>query len=154
MFEAFAIRVLRAAGSVEQARLLLGLSWGCAPRIMDRAVERGLLERNLEEVTHVGLDEKSFRRGQDDISVMTDIDASRVLEVSEGRDEAAADVLWDTLSQDQKEHVEAVARICGRRTRTVQRSRFPKQRSCMTSFILQSTSTRLSTKFAVRSTSY
>jgi hypothetical protein len=40
---------------------------------------------------------------------MTDIDASRVLEVSEGRDEAAADVLWDTLSQEQKEHVEAVA---------------------------------------------
>jgi transposase len=76
---------------------------------MDRAVERGLLERNLDEVTHVGLDEKSFRRGQDDISVMTDIDASRVLEVSEGRDEAAADVLWDTLSQEQKEHVEAVA---------------------------------------------
>jgi hypothetical protein len=60
---------------------------------MDRAVERGQLERNLDEVTHVGLDEKSFRRGQAYISVMTDIDASRVLEVSEGRDEAAADVL-------------------------------------------------------------
>jgi hypothetical protein len=71
----------------------LGLSWGCAPGIMDRAVERGQLERNLDEVTHVGLDEKSFRRGQAYISVMTDIDASRVLEVSEGRDEAAADVL-------------------------------------------------------------
>ena len=109
MFEAFAIRVLQAAGSVEQARLLLGLSWGCVQGIMDRAVERGLLKRNLDEVTHVGLDEKNFRRGQDYVSVMTDIEASRVLEVSQGRDEAAADLLWDTLSQDQKANVEAVA---------------------------------------------
>jgi hypothetical protein len=60
MFEAFAIRVLKAASSVEQARLLLGLSWECVQGIMGRNVERGLLERDLDEVTHVGLDEKSY----------------------------------------------------------------------------------------------
>jgi transposase len=109
MFEAFAIRVLQAASSVEQARLLLDISWSCAQGIMDRAVARGLIERSLDEVTHVGLDEKSFRRGQDYVSVMTDIDGSRVLDVSQGRDEAAADKLWDTLSQEQKDNVQAVA---------------------------------------------
>ena len=109
MFEVFAIRVLQAAGSVEQARVLLGLSWGCVHGIMERAVQRGLLTRSLDDVAHVGLDEKSFGGGQDYISVMTDIEGSRVLEVSRGRDEAEADALWDTLSQEQKGNVQAVA---------------------------------------------
>ena len=109
MFEAFAIRVLQAASSVEKARLLLGLSWGSVQRIMNRAVERGIEEREVEDIKHVGLDEKSFGRGQDYVSVMTDIDGQRVLEVVPGRDEQAASQLWDILTEDQKEKVEAVA---------------------------------------------
>jgi transposase len=109
MFEAFAIRVLQAAASIKQAQELLRLSWRSLQTIMDRAVERGLALRELDEVTHAGIDEKSFGRGQDYISVLTDLDESRVLEVSQGRDTAAADKLWSTLSDDQKLNVEAVA---------------------------------------------
>ena len=109
MFEAFAVRVLQAAGSIEQARLLLKLTWSSVQKIMDRAVERGLAEREIDDVPHVGMDEKSFRKGQDYVSVMTDIDGSRVLEVSQGRDEQAADVLWETLTDDQRGNVKAVA---------------------------------------------
>jgi transposase len=109
IFEAIAIHVLEAASSTERARALLGLSWGSAQRIMDNAVERGLERRQVDEVRHVGIDEKSFGKGHNYISVMTDIDGSRVLEVSEGRDEAAADELWGALPTEQKEKVEAVA---------------------------------------------
>ncbi len=109
MFEAFAIRLLQVASSIEKARLHLRLSWMSVQRIMDRAVERGLISRDLENIRHVGLDEKSFGKGQDYISVLTDIDGSRVLEVSPGRDETAADTLWNTFSWDQKDQVEAVA---------------------------------------------
>ena len=109
MFEAFSVRVLQVAGSIEQARLLLNLTWSSVQKIMDRAVERGLAERELDDVPHVGMDEKSFRKGQDYVSVMTDIDGSRVLEVSQGRDEQAADVLWETLTDDQQGNVKAVA---------------------------------------------
>ena len=109
MFEAFAIRVLQAAANTEPARKLLKLSWRSVQNIMDRAVERGLALRELDEVKHVGMDEKSFGRGQDYVSVMTDIDESRVLEVSRGHDEEAANELWDTLSQEQKDNVAAVA---------------------------------------------
>ena len=109
MFEAFAIRLLQAASSIEKARVHLKLSWQSVQRIMDRAVERGLITRDLEEIKHVGLDEKSFLKGQSYVSVMTDIDGSRVLEVAPGRDETAADVLWNIFTWDQKEQVEAVA---------------------------------------------
>jgi transposase len=109
MFEAFAIRVLQAAASIEQARLLLKLNWKCVQQIMNRAVQRGLLERELDHIEHVGIDEKSFGRGHDYISVLTDIDGSRVLEVSAGRDETAANALWDTFTDEQKSEVKAVA---------------------------------------------
>ena len=109
MFEAFAIRVLQAAASVEQARRLLKLNWTSLQRIMDRAVERGLFHRKLDDIKHVGMDEKSFGRGHDYVSVLTDIDGSRVLEVTPGHDEKSADELWKTLSNEQKGGVEAVA---------------------------------------------
>lgn len=109
MFQAFAIRLLQAASSIEQARTFLNLSWESTQRIMDRAVERGLITRDLEEIKHVGLDEKSFGKGQNYVSVLTDIDGGRVLEVAPGRDEQATNELWDTFSWEQKENVEAVA---------------------------------------------
>jgi len=109
MFEAFAIRVLQAAGTSEQARILLGLNWNSVQRIMDRAVERGLIVRDLDDVKHAGIDEKNFRRGHDYISVLTDIDQSRVLEVTQGRDEEAANGLWEIFSEQQKGNIEAVA---------------------------------------------
>ncbi len=109
MFEAFAVRVLQASSNVEQARQLLGLNWKGLHRIMERAVERGLAKRELDEVEHVGMDEKSFGRGHDYVSLMTDIDGARVLEVSRERDEAAANVLWSALSGEQKSNVKAVA---------------------------------------------
>jgi len=43
--EAFAVRVLKAARSVEEARKLLGLNWHQVDAIKARAVERGLAKR-------------------------------------------------------------------------------------------------------------
>jgi len=109
MFEAFAVRVIQAAGSLQAAAGLLRLDWSSVQRIMERAVERGLNRRLLEDVACVGIDEKSFGRGQDYISVMTDPDEGRVLEVSEGRDEAAADLLWAVFSDEERDSIRAVS---------------------------------------------
>jgi transposase len=109
MFQAFAIRVLQAAGSIEQGRKLLGLSWHAAQDIMSAAVERGLEVRNIEGITEIGMDEKSFGQGQDYVSVLTDIEGSRVLDVAPGRTRESADALWNTLSEEQQGEVQAVA---------------------------------------------
>ena len=90
LFEAFVIDVLQAASCVSKAATLLGLSWNCVHTIMKRAVQRGLQRRSVDEVTYLGIDEKSFGRGQDYVSIMTDLTASRVLEVAAGRDEKSA----------------------------------------------------------------
>jgi transposase len=108
MFEAFAIDVLQCAGSVKAGAALLGLSWDAAHEIMKRAVDRGLQTRQLEGVRCVGIDEKSFGSGQDYVSVMVDVNDSRVLEVAEGRTSKSADVLWNSLSEQQKSQISAV----------------------------------------------
>ncbi len=98
-----------AAGSISQACGLLGISWDTAQEIMRRAVERGLERRPLEGLKHLGMDEKSFRRGQSYITLLTDLEASRVLAVVAERTAAAAGQLWQTLTPEQKQAVEAVA---------------------------------------------
>jgi hypothetical protein len=68
---------------------LLQISWEAAHAIMSRAVER--------EVETVGMDEKSFLRGQSYASVLYNLKAGseRVLDVMEGRDASAADSLGE-----------------------------------------------------------
>jgi transposase len=109
LFERFAVEVLLASGSVSQACALLGLSWDTAQEIMRRAVQRGLERRQLERLKYLGMDEKSFRRGQSYVTLLTDLEESRVLDVVEERTAEAASQLWDTLSPEQKQEVEAVA---------------------------------------------
>jgi transposase len=109
LFERFAIDVLLCARRVKQAAGLMGLSWDEADHILRRAVKRGLSRRELEKLSHVGIDEKSFRSGQSYISLLTDLQGRRVLDVVEGRTQEAAEALWDTLSEEQRAEVEAVA---------------------------------------------
>ena len=110
LFERFAIDVLLCARSVKQAAGLMGLSWDEVDHILRRAVERGLSRREMESLSHVGIDEKSFRSGQSYISLLTDLKKSRVLDVVEGRTQEAAGALWDTLSAEQRGQIEAVGR--------------------------------------------
>jgi transposase len=109
MFEAFAIEVLKACSNVKRAAELLGLHWDAMHSIIERAVQRGLERRQLNNIEHVGMDEKSFGKGHDYVSVMTDIDNKRVLEVAPERTREAADSLWKTLSQTQREGVASVS---------------------------------------------
>jgi transposase len=109
LFERFAVEVLLASGSISQACELLGIHWETAQEIMRRAVERGLERRQLEDLKHLGMDEKSFKRGQSYVTLLTDLDQSRVLDVVQERTSEAAEELWASLTPEQKQAVEAVA---------------------------------------------
>ncbi len=109
LYERLAIEVIRASASVSAAARLLGLSWEQVHGIMARAVERGIERRDLTGLRYVGLDEKSFGAGQSYISVMSDLEGSRVLEVTDGNDAQSAGVLWECLPPEAVEAIEAVA---------------------------------------------
>lgn len=108
MFEGFVVRVLLASRSLSAASELLGLSWDQLHRIMERAVARGMEARELDQLRYLGLDEKSFAKGQSYVSVLTDLERGRVLEVMDGRDQRAGEMLLATLPEEILEKVEAV----------------------------------------------
>lgn len=110
MFEAFAIRLMQAARSVEEARKLLGLNWHQVDAIKGRAVERGLARRKDSEIAYLGIDEKQFRRGHRYITSLVDLEGGRVLYVIEERTEQACKTLIEqALSAQQASKVKAVA---------------------------------------------
>jgi transposase len=107
-FESYAIKVLKASRSTEEARKLLKVNWHPLHSIMKRSVARGLNRREETEISWIGMDEKSFRSGHDYISLMTDVEESKVLDVVEGRDsEVAEKLIHKSLTEEQQ------AMVCG-----------------------------------------
>jgi len=107
--EAFGVEVLQACRTVKAAAALLGLSWNAVQTIMNRTVARGAVRHEATPIKHIGIDEKSFWRGQDYITVLTDPDGSLVLDVAPERTQAAAESVLAMLTVGQRQKVCAVA---------------------------------------------
>jgi transposase len=109
MFESFAITLLKATQTVEGARSILGIGWEATWSILERAVERGLARKHTKPLRHIGIDEKSFKKGHSYITLIYDLDNSTVEAIAEGQDEAAANECFSQLLPEQIQTVEAVA---------------------------------------------
>ena len=109
MMAAFVIKLLQACPTTQAVCTLTRLSWSTVNAIMVSAVERGMLRRTEQEITYLGIDEKSSERGHTYASILTDIDRSRVLDLVPERKLDAAVSLLQTLSPAQRESVKAVA---------------------------------------------
>lgn len=108
MFEALAIDWLSQA-SVTAVSKHLRISWDEASGIMERAVRRGLERREAEVIKHVGVDETSFAKRQAYVTVVADLERSRVLYVADDRSQAALDGYWASLSHEHLVAIEAIA---------------------------------------------
>ncbi len=76
---------------------------------MERAVARGLERRQAEPLPQLGVDEKAFRKGHKYFTLVNDLERSRVLYVAEDRTQASLDRFWPTLTEGQRESIEAIA---------------------------------------------
>jgi transposase len=108
LFERLAIDWLREASQSAVAKRL-GLSWEEIHGIMERAVTRGLARRQAEEIPHIGVDEKAFRKGHRYVTLVNDLERGRVLHVAEDRKKSSLDGFWPTLSQEQRDSIRGVA---------------------------------------------
>lgn len=117
LFERFAIDVLNACKTNQKAGELLQISWDEMHYIKEKAVERGLRRRELEGIEYIGIDEKSFLKGHDYATVLTDLNGGRVLDVVRERtEETAREIINRNFSKEQKKrnkssecrHVESV----------------------------------------------
>ena len=108
LFEALAIDWMKQA-SISAVGKQLRLSWDEAAGIQERAVRRGLLRRQAEPVRYLGIDETSFRHGHDYVSVVSDLEKSRVLFVGQDRRRESLDDFWTNQTPEQLQAVEGVA---------------------------------------------
>jgi len=109
LFEAFAIQVLQET-SIQAARKILGISWDEAWYLMHRAVGRGLARKQPRVIPYLGVDEKAAGRGQQNyVTIICDLVAGTVEEVTEGREKRSLLDYLEALTPEQREAVAAVA---------------------------------------------
>ena len=109
MLEAFVVKLLEVCSDIKGVCEITKLDWSTVNSIMLAAVERGLLRRKEESIKYLGIDEKSAAKGHNYVSILTDIEHSRVLDVVPERKIKAAKALLNTLTPLQKDSVEAIA---------------------------------------------
>jgi len=108
LFERLAIDLLREC-SITGAGRLLRITWDEGWGIKARAVKRGLARRGQEVVARLGVDEKAIAKRHRDLTIVADLDRSRVLYLADDRKQASLDAFWPTLTPAQRDGITAVA---------------------------------------------
>ena len=107
LFEALVIDWLKEA-STSAVSARLRLSWNAVDGIMQRAVKRGLARREALSPRQISVDETSYHKGHDYVTVVTDQEQSAVLHVAENRKADSLAEFYDLLSEDQRAGIESV----------------------------------------------
>jgi len=108
LFEALVIDWLKEASFSAVARQL-SLSWDQVAGIQDRAVRRGLARREKQRPRRIGVDETSFRKRAEYITVVNDLDRNRVLWVGDNRKKQTLTAFYAELGRRGCARLEFVA---------------------------------------------
>lgn len=108
LFEALVIHWLEQA-SIKAVAVRLGLSWDEVDGIMTRAVERGLSRREHRAPTRLGVDETSFQRRHEYVTVVSDQERGVVVHVADDRGKQTLEDYLLSLSQEERGAIEVMA---------------------------------------------
>lgn len=108
LFEALAIDVLLAT-TVSRAAALLRLSWDEAWQVMERAVQRGRAAKGSAAPSQIGIDEKAIAKRHRYMTLVCDLNSSTIEYIGEGRSQASLDGYFETLTEAQREAIEAIS---------------------------------------------
>lgn len=102
LFERFAIDVLLMT-SVKAAAKLLRISWDEAWGIKRKAVERGKSRKSAAPPSYIGIDEKSFKKGQDSyMTIVCDLINGHVDWIGDNRKAECLDQYFEQFSEAQR----------------------------------------------------
>jgi transposase len=108
LFESLIIDWLREA-SISAVSKHLGLSWKQVDGVMQRAVKRGLLRREKQRPTRLGIDETSFQKRHEYVTVVTDMDQGHVVDVIDDRKKEPLEKCLKSLGKEVLSGIECVA---------------------------------------------
>ena len=112
LFEMLVMRWLREA-SVSAVAKQFALSWSTLDRIQQRAVRRGLTRRILEQgrelPQRLGIDETSFQKRHEYVTVISDQEAGCVVHVADDRDQEAVTEYLSAFEEAERSTIKTVA---------------------------------------------
>jgi transposase len=108
LFEALVIDWLKEA-CIKAVAERLRMSWDEVDGVQQRAVERGLARRGRTSVTRIGVDETSFQKRHEYVTVVTDQAKGTVVHVADDRKQETLEGWFDTLSAEERASIESVA---------------------------------------------
>jgi transposase len=107
LFEAVVIDWLHEASIAAVARQLR-LSWDEVDGIMGRAVDRGLRRRKLSPPRRIGVDETSYQKRHEYVTLVCDLVRDVVLYVADDRKETSLDGFYEGLAPEVRAELEVV----------------------------------------------
>ena len=108
LFEALVIDWLQEA-SILAVQRRVGLSWDEVDGIMQRAVRRGLERRELTLPSQIGVDEKSFQKHHEYVTVVSDRLSGDVIHVADGRGKQALQDFYRQFPEESREAIDTVS---------------------------------------------
>ncbi|SDD88719.1 Transposase [Algoriphagus faecimaris] len=111
LFETAVIDLLKASKNQTKTAQLMRCGFNVVNSIMHRSVERGMDRRSYDQIVfdHLSIDEKSFKKGHNYVTVLSHPDSGCVIDVEEDRTkEACKKLLNKSLTEKQLEGVSAI----------------------------------------------
>ncbi len=96
---------------MKKVAALLRITWDEAWGIKARAVKRGLGRRQEEVVAHLGVDEKAIAERHRSLTVVADLEWSRVLYLADDRKQERPEGVWVTLTPKHRAGIQALAMV-------------------------------------------
>jgi transposase len=111
---------------------LLRVAWETVQAVVMRVVDEHLDDSRLDNLFRLGVDEISYKRGHQYLTVVADHDTGRVVWVAEGRTQAALEGFFDALGPQRRAQVRAVSMDMATIYRDATRRAVPKPPSAST----------------------
>jgi transposase len=99
LFEALVIDWLHEASLLAVARQLR-LTWDEVAAIQERAVRRGLARRKSKPPKRIGVDETSFQKRHEYVTIVNDLEEEVVLYVADDRKQESLDAFYESLGEE------------------------------------------------------
>ena len=108
LFERMVIDLLQEMSTSAVCRTA-NITWNEASGVIERAVARGLDRRDLSELRRIGIDEKSIGKGQKFVTIVYNLETSKVVWVGKDRREETLDRFFGSLPEEILKQIECIA---------------------------------------------
>lgn len=111
LFEAYSMLLIESEMSISKVSSCLGVTAPRIWRVFDYWIELAVSKDNLSQVTQVGMDETSRKKGHNYVTVFADLETRRVIHVCEGKDATTVENFVTSLEEKggNKDNIEVIS---------------------------------------------